>query len=127
MLDREQPSYERIEVRGCRIDKVFLAVQLLGAGLKLTHQSFETAEMTLRAFRRLQRAQAIREFDENLAHRIMRDAGAMRVEGAGLQEEQQTRHLAKTAFHRVVDRAQGREIRSDAFVVVADGYEMIRP
>jgi len=59
VLDREQPSYERIEVRRCRIDKVFLAVQLLGAGLKLTHQSFETAEMTLRAFRRLQRAQAI--------------------------------------------------------------------
>jgi hypothetical protein len=51
----------------------------------------------------------------------------MRVEAAGLQQKQQTGHLAKTAFHRVVDRAQGREIRSDAFVVVADGYEVIRP
>ena len=83
--------------------------------------------MTLRAFRRLQRAQAIRELDKKIAHRVMRDAGAMRVEATGLQQEQQTGHLAKTAFHRVVDRAQGRKIRSDAFVVVADGYEMIRP
>src|ERR1700734_3377854 len=57
----------------------------------------------------------------------MRNAGAMGVEAAGLQQEQQARHLAKTAFHRVVDRAQCRQIGGDAFVMVADGYEMIRP
>ena len=83
--------------------------------------------MTLRAFRRLQCAQAIRELGKNPAHRIMRNAGAMRVEAAGLQQEQKTGHLSETAFHRVVDRAQRRQIGGDAFVMVADGYEMIRP